>query len=837
MNIHGLQEDLKKIAPERIVLFIGSGLVKPLGYPSWPEFLQYGVDFTKRFSPEISALMASRLQKQLYLQTANSFFDPEIPISEFVNFLREHFDKNPEIPSLYENLFSCPLTAFITTNFDRSIEQAQAHKKKPSETFSDATRFGHFNSRFSVYATSGELRTKNGLILKMHGDVSHPDEITLSSTQFGKLKQNEQYLLLYRRLLSEQVIIYLGYSGNDPNFEWHCSTLIEVCGIPHTTSYFVHPTESQPPVEISKANLVDVAYSAAEGHRELNEFLMWFATHYSSTQSLTIAPEIQPISDERKNALAFLCAGLSENTHSSSYECAVTSMIAGAIHSIGSSRDREGIIKAMARLYRLSWTDAERLLEYANKQNVDKAVENIDRSKARLAGLLKTLKDGVSKRSIAFGKPFKKSDKTFEKIVSDTIVGSMEKAGYGLALSLVDSEAPEASLVDKAIRNTVKDMRIEGIGPLDKEILISAFADLFTRPTKEEEIAITTLAQASVAGALATTFSGGLNKLLTLMPTQAYLDSNVAIPLVIKDHPRSLQYNELTVSLSKLHCDIFLLDVFLDEMVNHCRLAHAELQMAKIKNLADAKSYAEFHGSHGINAFIAAYVLGAQKGEKFETYLKRIFKTSNPNMGVFRREIEKLGVEITDTRHVDKSPRTELAIHIADEKSRLMRMRAQILAENEALQILWLHKQPKENIVWFITEDAILRRILRALPKVKFSNDPPSRGVMPAFGAQLVLGSILDRPGIQAGFAQLLWNPAYLEQVDTMLSSVLKKFAGRMKELLKLNILELRDMADQIIQKEAVRSEKDAMHRRAHEYMSGEPQIVESILRQLGERD
>jgi hypothetical protein len=279
-----------------------------------------------------------------------------------------------------------------------------------------------------------------------------------------------------------------------------------------------------------------------------------------------------------------------------------------------------------------------------------------------------------------------------------------------------------------------------------------------------------------------------------------------------------------------------MLDVFLDEMVHHCQLAYDELREAKITKPEEAKAYAEFHSPLGINAFVAAYANGAKRREPFPAYLQRVFGSVRPKEKDFKRLVEALGIEVISTERLDKSAAEPLSILIASEKGRLMRVNAQILANHEAVQILWLHKEKQNKIVWFVTEDATLRRILRVMPSLEFSQELPSKGVMPAYGAHLLISSFSERPNLEKTFSQLLWNPTYLEQVDTMLSSVLKKFSGRMKELQKLDILELRDKAAKEIQKEMARNEKDAIRRRGKEFLNGEPELVKSILREIGDQ-
>jgi hypothetical protein len=376
---------------------------------------------------------------------------------------------------------------------------------------------------------------------------------------------------------------------------------------------------------------------------------------------------------------------------------------------------------------------------------------------------------------------------------------------------------------------------IEGIGPLDKEILIGSIADMFMHPTKEESIAITTIANSAVSTALVASFSGGLEKILDFMPQLAYLDSNIAISLVTNDHPRSSSYHDLIVGLSKIHCEVQLLDVFLDEMTNNCKLAYVELKEAKIINQKKAKEYAEFQSFLSINPFIAAYALGGRPNESFSNYLGRIFGSSRPKEKDFKRLLEKLGIDVVTTRDFNKSPSESLAVHIASEKGRLMKIKSQLLAQHEAVQIQWLHQNPLKKTIWFITEDATLRRILRLMEKLPFSDELPSSGVMPAYGAHLLISSLMERPNLEQGFPRLLWNPSYLEQVDAILSSVLRKFSIRLKDLKKLNILDLRDRWSKTVQNEMIRTERDVIRKRSKLFLEDRPQLVSSILRELGD--
>ena len=449
MQLKEVLDEFSKTNPNKVILFIGSGLVKSLGYPSWLEFLEKGIDFTKKYSEEASAMMNARIKKKHFIDAGNSFFEPEIHVTDFHTFLREQFEKTPSIPINLLNLFSCPVAAFITTNFDETIEQSLVQRKKKPEAYADQTRFRKFSSRLSVFADSIESRTKNGLVLKMHGDIRYPEEIVLSNSQFSELRLDKSYDFLYKRLLSQYKILFLGFSGNDPNFESHCKTLFEVCGQPIQSSYLVHP-ESDPPTEIiQQANIIPIPFSEENNFLELDDFMNRFAKAYAYPITITSTTTQLEEIDESKNILAFICAGLSESMHTSSYQCAIVSIVAEAAKTAGGLDNERNVIEVIARTYHVSMQDARCILQQADHSSVVRTIEKREVSKTRFEHLLRTLKDGIKKRSRAFGKSFQKTESTIDKIVVEVLISSLAKAGSGLALSLMDSEEPEASMVNK----------------------------------------------------------------------------------------------------------------------------------------------------------------------------------------------------------------------------------------------------------------------------------------------------------------------------------------------------------------------------------------------------
>lgn len=840
MDSSHLIEELKKVGSERILLFWGSGLVKDLGYPTWPELLHNAAAFVRTFQPSLADLIDFRTGQGDLFGAGDLLFEKEFPRSKFAEFMYSTFDKSPTLFPVHCSLVSCPFAAFITTNFDRTIEQSLTANKKVHESISGVNRFSSFNSRLSVYCSPpsesdkrGHLRVRQGLVLKLHGDVTTVEDIVLGSRQLESLAQNGSFNHLYWRILSSYTVLFVGFSANDPNLERHCRTLVPACGIQPITSYLLHPVGTAPPAWLGEGNVVPVPISPDDNFKELADFAADLAEYFTEPNVLAVRVNFDPLTDAKLNSLALTFTGLSQGQHTTSFQCAVDSMVAQAAISTGSLDDNDRIAEYLSRTYSLPIRDAGQIVEKSDKFQIQRLIDKQTQSEEKLQSRIELLATGISTRAKALGVLFSNGMKLNE-ILMRALVEALSSYGNALAFSLMDAEPPDATMVDKLVRDAIANLTLPGVGPYDKEILVASFADLFIHPTDAEAETLLVLSETAVAHALAVTFSGGLRGLSEYLPDECGLDSNVSLPLIARDHPRSAYYNELVVQLIRSGASVYLLDLFLNEMVHHCRLAFEEINQANIKTPGDAKSYAEFHGILWINVFIAAYANGGRSEEKFSEYIERILGASNPKEGHFAKVLESLGVEVLSTRNLEKSESEELAVHIAAEKGRIMRLKAQSLAEHEACQILWLHKR-NDGQVWFITEDATLRRILRELPSVRFSTMPPSKGVVPAQGAFLLFSSLSERPSLQGSFVKFLWNPLYVELVDSMLSSVIRTMPEHVKALRHIGFAELRDKITAEMQKEMERSEKNDIVRRVKQYKLGRPEIVQSILRALGE--
>lgn len=476
MEIADFLARIKSEDPSRIIPFIGSGLVRSLGYPSWSSLLDDAAEFAARHSRDVASLMRNRLSRRDLLGAGDLLYEPEIPATELHNFFRSQFDKTPKIPEFLSDFFACAFPAYVTTNFDLTIEQAIAFGGRTPEPFRSTDRFKPFNSRLSVYSSDRSKVSKGALVLKLHGDVADPRFIVLGKRQLENMMEDESLGFLYKSLFWDYTILFLGFSGNDVNFIWQVETIRKVCGIPKAMSYFIHPNGEALPFSSSEVNMEEVTYSPLGDHAELQKALGSMSTVFSKpSQQIAFEFPASP-SDEIRQTLAFVTAGLMEKAYEPSFECAAVSMVADAASRVGGLDNKDRLIDEISKTQNVGFDDAARILDSVDSESVVSAIESLADSQKKFNEMIEILREGIDKRSLAYGKPFVKTGSKSNMILYDLLLGVFSRAGKALAMSLLDSDPPDDSLIDRLIRKAIENLNNVGMGDLDKEVLLSVFA-------------------------------------------------------------------------------------------------------------------------------------------------------------------------------------------------------------------------------------------------------------------------------------------------------------------------------------------------------------------------
>ncbi|WP_281658230.1 SIR2 family protein [Halobacillus sp. Cin3] len=226
----------------RPILFIGSGMsIRYLNTPDWIGLLEKLIDLNpqKRFPigyytqntnndyPAVASALIEEYQdfawdkheegifpENLYGHTFHKSIFLKYQISEVLTDYINHFnvENNPYAEEL-ESFITLNPHAVITTNYDTLIEKLLTNYKvvigQQVIKRKEATEIGH--------------------ILKVHGCMTNPSEIIVSSEDYKIFKEKQKYLIA--KLLTyflEHPVIFLGYSINDSNIKNILSDVAEI---------------------------------------------------------------------------------------------------------------------------------------------------------------------------------------------------------------------------------------------------------------------------------------------------------------------------------------------------------------------------------------------------------------------------------------------------------------------------------------------------------------------------------------------------------------------------------------------------------------------------------
>jgi hypothetical protein len=179
------------------VLFIGAGLSRGAGLPDWSELVAHLAD----------GLGIKPRQRLDYLDLAQWYLE-RFGRETLCRLVRDTYGHANRLPTLaHYLLMSLPVRYVITTNYDELLERAlTAVKRYPVKV---------------VHQEDVTLTGRGGgvLVVKLHGDVSHPEHIILSRDDFDEFFERRPAMtLLLEGLLLNQTFFFLGYGLRDPNF-------------------------------------------------------------------------------------------------------------------------------------------------------------------------------------------------------------------------------------------------------------------------------------------------------------------------------------------------------------------------------------------------------------------------------------------------------------------------------------------------------------------------------------------------------------------------------------------------------------------------------------------
>ncbi|RJS63083.1 SIR2 family protein [Priestia filamentosa] len=204
------------ISNNKIIFFVGSGVSKNSGYPLWNEFVE-------RFAKGIYT--EENRPKQMDLLKVPQYYYNSRGSKEYIDVINDVFNIKASPNDIHQKILDFTPQHIITTNYDSLVEEASENR-------------GLF---YSVVAKDEDLPyiLDNKMIIKMHGDLKNKN-IVLKEDDYLSYETNFRLIANYiRALLSTHVVIFVGYSLQDSNFNLIFQSVKDILTKNFQPSYFL----------------------------------------------------------------------------------------------------------------------------------------------------------------------------------------------------------------------------------------------------------------------------------------------------------------------------------------------------------------------------------------------------------------------------------------------------------------------------------------------------------------------------------------------------------------------------------------------------------------------
>lgn len=217
------------------VLFVGSGLSIPIGYPSWDRLLirleELAQKVNAQFSPDKNFRESSPLD---YANVLKKVFEKEDEVSTYYNELSIIFSRQSQgacFREYHKKLIQLPFSLMMTTNYDPALSEALLksieEKKEPPRTDLCFAMNEETIPQLSNFLLSLHKNIKSAKkIAHLHGYHDRPKEIILTKQDYEKYyfkKEKEEdspqittHFLVLWALIATRRIVFFGFGMKDP---------------------------------------------------------------------------------------------------------------------------------------------------------------------------------------------------------------------------------------------------------------------------------------------------------------------------------------------------------------------------------------------------------------------------------------------------------------------------------------------------------------------------------------------------------------------------------------------------------------------------------------------
>lgn len=196
-----VEDILKELEEENVVIFAGAGLSMPAGYVSWIDLLKPIADELGLDIEQEKYDLVSLAQYHVNVNGGNR--------SQLNKRLLEEFSQAGKITENHKILSRLPINTYWTTNYDNLIEKSLLEQNKKPDV------------KFTKQHMSLTVPKRDVIVYKMHGDINHPNDAVLTKDDYEKYHvKMDLYLSTLKGDLLTKTFIFIGFSFTDPNLDY-----------------------------------------------------------------------------------------------------------------------------------------------------------------------------------------------------------------------------------------------------------------------------------------------------------------------------------------------------------------------------------------------------------------------------------------------------------------------------------------------------------------------------------------------------------------------------------------------------------------------------------------
>lgn len=205
---------VKHLNEPETVIFVGSGVSRWSGLPSWEGMISELIEFLDAAGKNADLVRDEHKNGEL-LQAASYAFDQltQQQIGEFIRQSCRYGKAKPH--DIHRKIIELGPTSFVTTNYDNLLEEALRTFKQGAFFPPPVT-----NRHLTEMATVAHAK-HSGFIFKPHGDASDAESIILTREQYRKLMPQGELnraLETLKTLMISRPVLYIGFGLRDPDF-------------------------------------------------------------------------------------------------------------------------------------------------------------------------------------------------------------------------------------------------------------------------------------------------------------------------------------------------------------------------------------------------------------------------------------------------------------------------------------------------------------------------------------------------------------------------------------------------------------------------------------------